>query len=71
MDGVSDPSAVLEFGRYRLDRHRREFIADGRPVELGGRAFDTLLALVDGRGTVLSKDELLRLANLVYKNLEP
>jgi predicted ATPase/DNA-binding winged helix-turn-helix (wHTH) protein len=60
MDGVSDPSAVLEFGRYRLDRHRREFIADGRPVELGGRAFDTLLALVDGRGTVLSKDELLR-----------
>src|SRR6266404_3673688 len=60
MDGVSDPSAVLEFGRYRLDRHRREFIADGRPVELGSRAFDTLLALVDGRGTVLSKDELLR-----------
>src|SRR5260370_1623626 len=59
MDGVSDPSAVLEFGRYRLDRHRREFIADGRPLELGGRAFDTLLALVDGRGTVLSKDELL------------
>jgi predicted ATPase/DNA-binding winged helix-turn-helix (wHTH) protein len=60
MDGVSDPSAVLEFGRYRLDRHRREFIAAGRPVELGSRAFDTLLALVDGRGTVLSKDELLR-----------
>jgi predicted ATPase/DNA-binding winged helix-turn-helix (wHTH) protein len=60
MDGVSHPSALLEFGRYRLDRHRREFIADGRPVELGGRAFDTLLALVDGHGTVLSKDELLR-----------
>jgi DNA-binding winged helix-turn-helix (wHTH) protein len=60
MDGVFDPSAVLEFGRYRLDRHRREFFADGRPVELGGRAFDTLVALVDGRGAVLSKDGLLR-----------
>ncbi len=60
MDGVSHPSGVLEFGRYRLDRHRREFFADGRPVELGGRAFDTLVALVDGRGTVLSKDGLLR-----------
>ena len=60
MDGVSHPSGVLEFGRYRLDRHRREFFADGRPVELGGRAFDTLVALVDGRGTVLSKDRLLR-----------
>jgi predicted ATPase/DNA-binding winged helix-turn-helix (wHTH) protein len=60
MDGASHPSGVLEFGRYRLDRHRREFLADGRPVELGGRAFDTLVALVDGRGTVLSKDWLLR-----------
>jgi predicted ATPase/DNA-binding winged helix-turn-helix (wHTH) protein len=60
MDGVPHPSAVVEFGRYRLDRPRREFFADGRRVELGGRAFDTLVALVDGRGTVLSKDELLR-----------
>src|SRR6266436_8952781 len=54
-----DP-ATIEFGRFKVVRHRREFIADGRPVELGSRAFDTLLALVDGGGTVLSKDELLR-----------
>src|SRR5262249_49385887 len=52
-------SHVVEFGRFTLDRHRRELRADGRPVALGGRAFDILLALVDGRGTVLSKDELM------------
>src|SRR5947209_20633242 len=60
MERATDPSAVVEFGRFRLDRHRREFLADGRPVELGGRAFETLLALIEGRGAVLSKDELMR-----------
>jgi DNA-binding winged helix-turn-helix (wHTH) protein len=50
----------LEFGGFTLDRRRRELRVDGRLVALGGRAFDTLLVLVDARGTVLSKDELLR-----------
>src|SRR5262245_1550153 len=60
MGGVPDPSQPLEFGRFRIVPHRREFFVDGRAVELGGRAFDTLLILIDGRGTVLSKDELMR-----------
>src|SRR5882672_12153820 len=30
-----------------------------RLVELGGRAFDTLIALIDARGKVLGKDELM------------
>ncbi len=60
MSGVPDPPQSVEFGRFRIVPHRRELFVDGRPVEVGGRAFDTLLALIDGRGTVLSKDELLR-----------
>ncbi len=60
MAGVPDPSATIEFGRFKLIRHRRELLADGSPIELGGRAFDTLVALVDARGTVLGKDELMR-----------
>ena len=60
MDGGSERLATIEFGRFRLDRRRREFLADGRPIELGGRAFDTLLTLIEGRGAVLSKDELMR-----------
>src|SRR5213593_997625 len=59
MPGLPEVPAVIEFGRFKVVRHRRELLADGRPVELGGRAFDTLIALIDARGTVLSKDELM------------
>src|SRR5438552_5203924 len=59
MPGRPEVPATIEFGRFKVVRHRRELLADGRPVELGGRAFDTLLALIDARGTVLGKDELM------------
>jgi len=49
----------LNFGRFKVVPHRRELLADGRSVELGARAFDTLVALIDARGTVLTKDELM------------
>jgi DNA-binding winged helix-turn-helix (wHTH) protein len=60
MDGERDPSAVLESGRFRVVRHRRELLVNGQPIELGGRAFDTLLALIDAGGSVIGKDELMR-----------
>ncbi len=59
MSRDSDPSAVLEFGRFKVLRQRREVLVDGVPVELGGRAFDVLVALIDADGSVLSKDELM------------
>src|ERR1700745_391140 len=55
---LKDPVSI-EFRRFKLVPHRRELLADDRPVEWGGRAFDTLMALIDARGTVLSKDELM------------
>ena len=60
MAGQPEDPVTIEFGRFKVVRHRRELLADGRPVELGGRAFDTLITLIDARGTVLSKDELMR-----------
>jgi hypothetical protein len=27
--------------------HRRQLFADGRPITLGGQAFDVLMALID------------------------
>src|SRR5215471_2830024 len=59
MPGWPEVPVTIEFGRFKVVRHRRELLVDGRPVELGGRAFDTLMALIDARGTVLTKDELM------------
>ena len=41
---------AIEFGRFRLLPHRREFRADGVAVELGSRAFDILTVLIEARG---------------------
>ena len=55
----SDPPAIIEFGRFGILRHRRQLLADGRPIRLGGRGFDLLLALLEAPGAVVGKDELL------------
>ena len=52
------PEAVI-FGRFRLFPGRRELVAGGAPVKLGGRAFDILVALIEARGAVVSKDQLM------------
>jgi predicted ATPase/DNA-binding winged helix-turn-helix (wHTH) protein len=53
-----DPPAI-EFGHVSVLPHRRELRVAGRPIRLGGRAFDVLIALIEASGAVLSKDELL------------
>jgi predicted ATPase/DNA-binding winged helix-turn-helix (wHTH) protein len=50
------------FGRCELDPDRRQLLIDGSPTALGGRAFDVLLALVERREQLVTKDELLELA---------
>jgi len=59
VDPVSEAPASVEFGRFRILPHRREVLADGRPIELGGRAFDILMVLIEANGVVVSKDELM------------
>jgi predicted ATPase/DNA-binding winged helix-turn-helix (wHTH) protein len=59
MDLLPGAAPIIEFGRFKFLRHRRELLADGRPVELGGRAFDMLAALIEAGGAVLEKDELM------------
>jgi DNA-binding response OmpR family regulator len=59
MNSTSDPPLGLTFGRFRVLPDRRELVADGRPVTLGGRAFDVLMALIEGRGAVVSKQALM------------
>src|SRR6266566_6282939 len=59
MDTASETSAAVAFGRFLVLPHRRELLADGQPVKLGGRAFDVLLALIEARGAVVTKDALM------------
>ena len=59
MHAASEAPAGIAFGRFRLLPHRRELLADRRPVKLGGRAFDVLLALIEAHGAVVSKNALM------------
>ena len=60
MAAVTNQSETVEFGRFMVVRRRRELLADGQRVDVGDRAFDTLLALIDAPGAVQTKDDLMR-----------
>ena len=52
-------SAFLEHGDLRIDAGRREVTVDGREVQLAPKEFDLLWELLDHRGLVLTRDQLL------------
>ena len=49
---------TLEFGRFRVLLRQRQLLANGVPIELGTRAFDLLLVLVEADGSLVTKDKL-------------
>jgi DNA-binding winged helix-turn-helix (wHTH) protein len=51
--------AMLEFGRFRVLLRQRQLIADGVPIELGTRAFDLFLTLLESDGSLVTKEDLL------------
>jgi DNA-binding winged helix-turn-helix (wHTH) protein len=61
MDRSSSAAAdtMLEFGRFRVLLRQRQLVADGVPIELGTRALDLLLVLLEADGALVTKDELL------------
>src|ERR1700739_2476676 len=59
MDPASEQLAGIAFGRFQVSPDRREVLAAGRQVKLGGRAFDVLMALIEARGAVVSKEALM------------
>src|SRR6202043_2194778 len=60
-DGSSPATAdaALAFGRFPVLFRQRQLLADAVPVELGTRAFDLLLVLLEADGSLVTKDELL------------
>jgi predicted ATPase/DNA-binding winged helix-turn-helix (wHTH) protein len=57
---MSGSVQAVDFGRYHLVPAQRMLVSGGVPIPLGARAFDILVALVEHRGEVVSKDELMR-----------
>ena len=56
-----DAMAESRFDRFVVEPGRRRLLIDGEPAKIGARAFDVLLALIERRRRVVSKNELLRL----------
>jgi TolB-like protein/DNA-binding winged helix-turn-helix (wHTH) protein len=50
---------LYEFGPFRLDPGERSLVRDGKPVPLTPKAFELLVLLVENRGHLLKKDELI------------
>lgn len=49
-----------EFGPFTLDTLQHALLKEGKPVGLTPKTYDTLLVLVQNRGRMLSKEELMK-----------
>jgi DNA-binding winged helix-turn-helix (wHTH) protein/tetratricopeptide (TPR) repeat protein len=61
-----DEAFQQSFGRIAVEPARRRLLIDDEPAKIGARAFDLLMALIERRDRVVSKDELL---DLVWPNV--
>src|SRR3984957_1084989 len=61
MDQQFDGTAAddIKFGPFRLSPRERLLTKDGAPINIGGRAFDILIALIKRPGEIISKQDLL------------
>jgi DNA-binding winged helix-turn-helix (wHTH) protein/TolB-like protein len=50
---------IYEFGRFRLDGNEGVLLMEGRPVPLTPKVFDLLLLLVENRGHLVPKEEIM------------
>jgi DNA-binding winged helix-turn-helix (wHTH) protein len=57
--GRAAEDTALEFGHFRVLLRQRRLLAGGEPIELGTRAFDVLMVLVEADGALVTKDQLL------------
>ncbi|HEY0685482.1 MAG TPA: transcriptional regulator [Steroidobacter sp.] len=55
----SSTAREYTFGPFHLHATERRLLRDGAPVEIGSRALDILIALVEGAGEVIGKKGLL------------
>src|SRR5215813_4211470 len=52
-------SDFYEFGPFRLDPKEHTLLRDGRPIPLRPKVFDILLVLIENRGHLVDKEQLM------------
>lgn len=57
---ASPPQVEIRFRGFRLLPGARMLLRDGKPVELGSRAFDLLHVLAAARGSVVAKRDIVK-----------
>jgi DNA-binding winged helix-turn-helix (wHTH) protein len=57
--GSATADGALQFGHVRVLLRQRQLLADGVRLELGTRAFDLLLVLLEANGSPVTKEERL------------
>ena len=56
---TDQPRIAYELGRFRIDPLERLILCDGEAVPLTSKAFDTLLLLIQRRGRLVHKSEIM------------
>jgi eukaryotic-like serine/threonine-protein kinase len=51
---------VYEFGEFRLDTAERVLLKGGRPLSIFPKSLDVLIVLLENRGHIVEKEELIR-----------
>ena len=57
---IETSSCIYEFGPFRVDPIKRLLLHDNKQVRLPAKAFDILLVLLERKGSLVEKDELMR-----------
>ena len=57
---MSSPQSIYEFGPFRIDAVKRVLLRDGQLIQLTSKSIDTLLVLLEHRGQVVTKDDLMK-----------
>ena len=55
-----NPDPTIRFGPFCVHPRSRKLFADGQPVDLGSRAFDLLIVLLEAEGALVSKDSIMQ-----------
>lgn len=59
METADNKAFIYTFGKFALDPADRTLFADGQPLHLPAKEFETLLLLVEHNGKALSKEEMM------------